>query len=131
MTADVEFGAIDLPAVTWCHVAKSLGIKLPRQGTHSKFLHRIGDDLRALVIGTQSGLIILMDEKFQRLEHAKNSFLANFAATPDAIFLRAHVQQGITHQLFPADEYPGRLRAADILTTAEGHHIEAEGRIFP
>src|SRR5579871_4800108 len=131
MPADVEFGAIDFPTVTWRYIAKRLRIKLPRQSDHSKFLNSISDDLSSLIIGSKRGFIILTHEDLERLEHAKDSFLADFAAAPDAIFLRAHVQQGIAHQFFLANQYSGCLRAANILTTAEGDHVEAKTGKFP
>src|SRR6516164_5380905 len=131
MTADVEFGAINPPAVTWRHVTKSLRIKLPSQGADAKSTHRIGDDLGAPIISTQRSFIVLMDEDLKRVEHDENSLLTNFAATSDSIFLRAHVQEGVAHQLFPADQYASRLRATDVLTAAEGDHVKAEGGILP
>src|SRR5215472_18066492 len=131
LTADVELGAVNLPAVTRRYVAQGLGIKLPGQRRDPEFLYGVGDNLRPLVVGAKRGFVVLIDEDLKRLEHAKNRLLANFAATPDAIFLRAHVQQRVAHQVFPADENSGRLRAADILSAAEGDHIEAERGIFP
>src|SRR5215475_7278754 len=110
MPTHVEFGAIDLPAIAWRHVTERLRIKFPGQRSYSKFLHSVGDYLGALVVGAQCGLIILADENLERLEHAKDGFLADLAATADTIFLGTHVEQGIAHQLLLADEHSGGLR---------------------
>src|SRR5580704_6195714 len=128
---DLELGGIDLPAVTRCHVAESLRVELPRESRYSKRLHRIGNNLRSLVVHFQRGVEVLIDEDLQRLQHAEDGFFANLAATADAIFLRAHIEQGVVDQLFLADKDAGCLWSADILAAAEGDHVEAECRILP
>src|ERR1700679_693906 len=91
----------------------------------AKLLRGLGDHLCSLVVHPQRGVIVLIDEHLKCLEQTENSLLADLAATADAIFLRAHVQQRIADQLFPADQDAGRLRPANILAATESHHVEA------
>src|SRR5215469_13664015 len=131
MAADVEFGAINLPAVMGGHVSQSLGIELSRLDRDSESLNGTGNHIGLAVISTQRVVIILIHKDLKRLEHAENGFFANFATTPNPIFLRAHVEQRVPHQLFLADQYAGGLRTTDVFSTTESDQVEAEGGIFP
>ena len=72
---------------------KSLRVELPRKRRHAELLHCVGDDLCARVVHSQRGVVVLVDEDLQRLQQGEDRLLADLAATADAIFLRAHVQQ--------------------------------------
>src|SRR6516164_8904222 len=112
-------------------IAESLRIKLSRQRSHTKCFYRIGDDLSAFVVHLQRRIVVLIDEHFERLESTANGFLADFAATTDAVLLRAHVKQGVANQIFFANQNAGCLWAANSLAAAKRDHVEAECRISP
>ena len=131
LTGDVELGAIDLPAVMRRDVAKRLGIELARQSGDAELSDRVGNDLGASVVRLQSLFVVLVHENFQGFQKAEDGFFADFAAAANAVFLRAHVHKSVADQLFPAYEEPRSLRAANVLATAEGHHVKTHRRIFP
>src|ERR1700730_16598108 len=120
-----------MPGIIWGNVAQSLGIEFPRKRSNSKLLDCVRDYLGARVVHLQGRVIILVNENLQRLEKTENGFLTNFATAADSIFLRAHIQQRVMDQIFPAHKDARCLRSADILTAADGQKVETKRRILP
>src|SRR5579862_6240677 len=107
-----------------CYVAERLRVECTRQCCDAEFLHRRCNDLRALVIHSQYCVVVLVDEELQRFEQREDGFLAYFAAAPDAVFLRAHVQLCPANELLFTDQNAGGLWATDIFAAAEAYEVE-------
>src|SRR6266568_447010 len=68
MASDVNFGLVDLPTVTWRHVAQCVWVELPWTCRYTEFLNRIVNHLGACVVHLQRCVIVLIDKDLQRLE---------------------------------------------------------------
>src|ERR1700733_13882146 len=100
----LELRRINLPAIARRHIAQSLWVELTWTCSDAKLLHRIGNHLRPRVIHSQCGVIVLVHKDLKRLQQTEDGLFAHLAATANAIFLRAHVQQRPVDKLFPADQ---------------------------